>query len=94
MPITQEFYVEQSMLQIRIFGIPKLKSFSLNRISPKQIQQTVVQRREGKYPRGKSNVLKYEMTAGFQEQCFLPMQGNSIQDPVSNTYKYEYHQMD
>lgn len=56
MPTNQEFYVEQSMFQIYIFGIPKLKSFSLNRIAPKQTQQTVVPRRKGKCARGKSDV--------------------------------------
>lgn len=91
----QEFYVEQSMLQIYIFGIPKQNSFSLHRMEllQKLTQQTVFQRREGKYRRGKSNVCKYEMTADFREQCFSHMQGSSIQATISNTYKYEYHQI-
>lgn len=46
-----------------------------------------------KYSRGKSNVCKYEMTAGFREQCFPLMQGSSIQTDVSK-HTCKYHQMD
>lgn len=61
----QEFYVEQSMLQICIFGIPKQKSFSLHRTELLQNKQLLREEKENTVERNQMFAsMKWQLTSG------------------------------